>query len=97
MFYILPIKFLLNHALTQTIQPPRVQAVGEKEVRVELEVLEKYTKENVYNSTHGNDSFFSRKSFFRLIPPFFPEHELEKAFSKISIQFSLGYDCSNLF
>jgi hypothetical protein len=41
--------------------------------------------------------FFSRKSFSDFFLAAFPEHELEKAFSKISMQFLLGYDSFNLF
>ena len=40
--------------------------------------------------------FFLENHFSDFFSPIFPEHELEKAFSKISMQFSLGYDSYNL-
>jgi hypothetical protein len=70
-----------------------------KEVRVESggggrSVEKQYTREKLLQFNARQRFDFLTKIIFRLSPPSpasFPEHELEKAFSGISMQFLLGY------
>jgi hypothetical protein len=86
MFYILSDKFLLNHALAQTTEPPHVRRPETgKEVRVESEVLERMSQTREFTSTHPTIFFvlfsksFSNDFVFRGMSS-------KKAFSEISME-----------